>query len=349
MRKKIFYWFTAIALATGMTSVGAQSASVATVPTGMITCAISHGTTSYLSLPLTNTATYTSSVTAVTANTISVGDSPAPFTTSLATPAAPYFVKFLSGSEMGRILLITGNTTSSLTLNITDNSTQTVNLTASGFSVSAGDTFEIFPAQTIASAFGDNSAQKPLVLNGASNGFKADSVSLYNLALARWQAYYFNSNAGYWEAFGSKANANDTILYPYGAVMITRRDGSPDTSIVMSGRVTEVPSLTKTTGTTVYGSTGYAADMTLSQLQFGSNWVTGTSAFTASTVSVWNAALSRFDTYYQMPDSTWRKSVDSVTDQSNFVVAAASTVAIVQRSTASGPKSFLSSRMPYSL
>jgi uncharacterized protein (TIGR02597 family) len=351
MRKKIFYCFTGIALATGMISASAQSASVASVPMGMITCAIPQGTISYLSLPVTNAVTYSSSVTAVTANTISVGDSPAPFTTNLATPSAPYFVKFLSGSEMGRVLLITGNTTSSLTLNVTDNSTQTVNLTTSGFSVAAGDTFEIFPAETIATAFGDNSAQNPLILNGSNNGFTADTVSVYSLALSRWKAYYFNTTAGYWEGIGSTANVNNTVLYPYGAFAVTRRGASAGTSFVMSGRVAEVPFLTKTTGSnaTVYTSTGYAADMTLSQLQFGSSWVTGTSALTSSTVSVWNAALKHFDTYYQKADLTWRKSSDATTDQSDFVISAATAIAVLQRTPVSGPTSFLSSTMPYSL
>jgi uncharacterized protein (TIGR02597 family) len=351
MRKNLFYCFTGIALATGMVSAAAQSASVATVPVGMITCAIPHDSTSYLSLPLTNAAIYTSTVTAVAATTISVGDSPAPFTTDLTTPAAPYFVKFLSGSEMGRVLLITANTASTLTLNITDNSTQTVNLTTSGFSVAAGDTFEIFPAETLASMFGDNSAQNPLVLTGSPRVFSADSVSLYNTSLSRWKAYYFNTTAGYWECFGSTANANNTILYPYGAMTVTRRSGSADTSIVMSGRVAEVPCVIKTTGSSVpvYGSTGYALDMTLSQLQFGSAWVMGTTPLTASTISVWNPALSRFDTYYQKPDSTWRKTYDSTTDQSNFVVGAGTGISILQRGALSGGASFLPSAMPYSL
>jgi uncharacterized protein (TIGR02597 family) len=351
MRKKIFYCFTGIALAAGMADAEAQGASVATVPTGMITCAIPHGVTSSLSLPLNNAATYTGSVTAVTTTSISVGDSPAPFTTSLATATAPYFVKFLSGSEMGRVLLITANTTSSLTLDVTDNSTQTVNLTTTGFSVAVGDTFEIFPAKTIASEFGDSSAQHPLVLTGAANGFQADTVSIYNLSQSHWNAYYFNTTAGYWEKFGSTANANNTILYPYGAFSITRRGSTTDTSVVMSGHVAEVPCLTKTTGNgaPVFGSTGYAADMTLSQLQFGSTWVTGANALTASTVSVWNAALNHFDTYFQEPDSTWHKSSDPTTDVSNLVVTAGSAISILQRSAVSGASSFLPSAMPYTL
>jgi hypothetical protein len=110
MNKKFTNFLTGIAIAAGMISAAASSASVATVPTGMITYPLVQGTTNYLSLPLTNTETYTSTVNAVSSNTIAVSDTPAPFTTSLAVSGAPYFVKFLSGNEAGRVMLITSNT-----------------------------------------------------------------------------------------------------------------------------------------------------------------------------------------------------------------------------------------------
>jgi uncharacterized protein (TIGR02597 family) len=304
-----------------------------------------------VSLPLTNTATYTGSVSAVTSNTISVGDSPAPFTTSLATAGSPYFVKFLSGSEMGRVMLIKANTASTLTLDTTDDTIQTVSLTTSGFSVADGDSFEVFPAETLASMFGTNTAQNPLVLNGATSLNSADTISVYNSTLLRFQSFYFNTAAGYWEQGLSTANANNTVLYPYGALTIKRRATNSDTSFVLAGRVTEVPILTKTTGngSVVFCSTGYATDMTLSQLQYGANWVTGADMTTANTISLWNPTLSRFDTYYQRPDSTWRKELDPVTDVSNTVVAAGSSMAVLERAGVSGASSFLQTPMPYSL
>jgi uncharacterized protein (TIGR02597 family) len=351
MRKKIFYFLTGIALATSAISANAESATVATVPEGMITFSLASGSTTYLSLPLTNNVTYSGSVTAVTTNTISVGDTPAPFTTSLATAGAPYFVKFLSGNEIGRVVLITANTTSSLTLDMTDHSAQTVSLTTSGFNVQVGDTFEIFPGDTLASVFGNNSTQNPLLLNGSTSVFTADSVSIYNSASLRWQTYYFNTTNGCWELNGSTVNANNTILYPYQGFSILRRTNETTVSLVLSGRVAEVPVLTKTTGSNagLYTSTGYTTDMTLSQLQFGPNWVQGTSAFTADTVSVWNASQNRFNTYYQMPDSTWRQSNNATTDQSSLVVSAGSCIGILQRGTVSGTTSYLSSTLPYSL
>jgi uncharacterized protein (TIGR02597 family) len=351
MRKKIFYFLTGIALAMGTITGYAQTATVATVPEGLITYSLAQGSTNYVSLPLTDNVTYTSAVTAMTANTITVGDSPAPFTTSLATAGSPYFVKFLSGREMGRVMLITANTTSSLTLDTTDNSIQTVNLTTSGFSVAVGDTFEIFPGNTLASMFGNNTTENPLLLNGSTGVSKADTIGIYNPALVRFQTYYFNTKAGYWEQSQSTANANNTVLYPYGSLTITRRASQASTSFALAGRVSEVPILVKTTGSSseVYGSTGYATNMTLSQLQLGSNWVTGTSPTTADTIGVWDQTLNRFDTYYQTPNLTWRQSHDTTTDMSSTVLAAGGSITLLQRASVSGASSFFQSAMPYSL
>ena len=351
MSKKFFYFLTGITLATGMISAQAQNATVATIPQGMITYNLPEGTTSVVGLPLTNDVEFTSTVTAVTANTISVGGSSAPFTSNLATTGAPYFVKFLSGSEMGRVILITSNTNSTLTLDTTDNSSQTVSLTTSGFSVAVGDVFEIFTGDTLASIFGANTSQSPLVLVGSKSVYTADTVGVYSPIQDRFQAYFFNTSAGYWERSGSTANANNTILYPYCSLTVLRRASSTASTLVLSGRVAEVPVLTKTTGnnSVVYASTGYATDMTLSDLQFGSNWITSTSAAKADTISVWNPTVYHFEAYYQMPDSTWRLSNNASTDQSGLVLAAGGSISIVQRANVSGASSFLQTPMPYSL
>jgi hypothetical protein len=101
MRKTILYFLTGLTLATCMLSAEAQN-SVATIPEGMITIPLAQGTTSYLSLPLSNNLTYAGVVSAVTSTSISVADSPSPWSVGeLATPSSPYFVKFLTGSEAG--------------------------------------------------------------------------------------------------------------------------------------------------------------------------------------------------------------------------------------------------------
>jgi uncharacterized protein (TIGR02597 family) len=333
-----------------MMSVLATGASVATVPAGMITYTLARGTTSYLSFPLTNNESYTGSVAAVTTNTISVGDSPAPFTTSLATPASPYFVKFLSGSQTGRVLLVSSNTSSALTLDTTDHGTGVpVLLTTAGFSVEVGDTFEIFPGDTLSSVFGAGTAGSPLILTGGANVIMSDSVCLFTSVNAPATCYYFNTTADCWEKYGATGNANNTIIYPYSAFAVTRQINHPNTTFIVSGRVTPVGAETKVESLgTVFTSTHYAIDVKLSQLQFGSNWTMGSSVSSADTLSVWNASVGHFDTYYQVPDSTWRKYPDAVTDQSNFAITAGTVTTIGKRDTVSGAATFVQSALPYS-
>jgi uncharacterized protein (TIGR02597 family) len=353
MRSQILNILTGIALAAGMISASATGVSVATVPAGMISFTLVHGTTTFLSLPLTNTETYNSTVNTVSANTISVADAPAPFTKNLATPASPYFVKFLSGAEAGRVLLITSNTTSALTLDTTDNSPgAAVALNATAFSVQAGDSFEIFPGDTISSIFGSATAQNPLVVAGAPTLAQADAVSFINIAAVSPTTYYYNTTDGYWEKAGSaaKANANNTIIYPYSALIIYRQQSNPDATLIVTGRVTAVAAQTRMVGqNTVFSSTHFATDVKLSQLKFGANWVMGSDAFNADTLAVWNAVANRFDLYYQKPDTTWRKFPDSMTDQSNVSIAAGTVTAIDKQTAVTGAATFLQSPVPYSL
>jgi len=336
------------ALSAILTQAQTTGASVAAIPQGMITFAIPHGSISYLSLPLTNNPTYTGSVSAMTSTTISVGDSPAPFTSSLTSAGSPYFVKFLSGNEMGRVLLVTGNTTSSLTLDATDNNSgSSVFLDTTGFNVQTGD---IFPGDTLASVFGAGTTQSPLLLTGATNVGMSDVVCLLTKCSMPAATYYFNTNTGTWVQYGSKVNANNTVIYPYSALTIARRANHPDTTLVLGGRVAEVAPQIKVIGNeTVFTSTHYAADVALSKLQFGANWVTGTSVGTADTLGVWNPSLNHFESYYQMPDSTWRKYPDATTDQSNTVITAGSLTTIAKRGLVTGASTFIQSPLPYSL
>jgi uncharacterized protein (TIGR02597 family) len=363
---KLSPFFAAIALAFSAACAQAQTTSLNTSPEGVVTYSlpatvVAQNTTSYFSAPLSSDPVYTGAVSttvAVTANTIAVDDNPAPFVNTpngtqlanLATPSAPYFVKFLSGLQSGRVLLVTANTASSLTLDTTDHSIQTVALTTSSFSVAAGDTFEVFPGDTLGSLFGTNPSQSQFVLKGGTSSLFSDTVSFYSPFLIRFQAYFFNTTAGFWEMSGTSTNANNTIIYPYSTFGITRRSSEPAVSFTLMGRVPEVNRLIKTVGSNsvVYDSTGYPVDMALSQLHLG-NWTTGTSSIFADTLSVWDPALLRFDTYFQMSDSSWRRSGAGTTDQRNFVIPAGTTVLFVKRGTANGSTSYLQAPLPYTL
>ncbi len=350
MRKKIFSFLTGVA-AIACAIPAYATTSVATVPEGMISFPLVHNTTTFLSLPLTKNATYTSVVTGVTTNAIAVDDSPAPFTTNLATAAAPYFVKFLSGNESGRVLLITANSPSLLTLDTTDHvSGSAVALTTTSFNVQVGDTFEIFPGDTLASVFGAGTSQSPLVLTGAANVSASDVVSLYPASGTAPVLYYFNTSAGYWEQYQTKTNANDIIIYPYSAFSIARRNAHPDMTFVLAGRVAEVGAATKVVSNgTVYTSSHYATDITLSQLQFGANWVRGLTAAASDTISVWNSTLGQFDTFFQTPNYTWHKSSGILTNQDSYTITAGTVTTISKHEAVSGATAFLQSSLPYSL
>ncbi len=352
MSKNIFYFLTAIVLAISAPFASASTpATVATVPDGMVTLPMLHGVTNYLSLPLTRVSIYTTTVNAVTTNTLSVDDAPAPFTSSLLAPGMPYFVRFLSGNEVGRIMLITGNTSNSLTVDTTDDiSGEAVALTTTGFSVQAGDTFEVFPGDTLASVFGDGSSANPLAVTGGASLSNADVVSLYVTASAAAPSYYFNPTAGYWELKGSTANANNTIIYPYSALTVLRLSSHPDTTLTLSGRVTQVAPATKVASHgTVFTSSHFATDITLSQLQFGAKWVQGVTLSTSDSISVWNPILNQFDVFFQEPDSTWRKYPDMKTDQSRYIIPTGSVATIAKKGSLSGAAMFLQSALPYSL
>jgi len=352
MRNK-FIFFLASATALGQALVcAATSVAVNSLPQGMVTLTAPKGTTTYLSLTLSSSVIYSGTVGTVSPNTITVTNTANPFRLSLATAGSPYFVKFLTGNEKGRLLLITANGTNSLTLDTTDDSTQQVSLLTTGFSVAPGDAFEIFAGDTISSIFGGNSPQNPLSLAGASSFAAADWVNVYNSATSSWQSYFYNTTEGYWVLEGSTTNANNTVLYPYHGLSITRHSNSePSANFVLTGRVAEVPVMTKTTGgnSVVYASTGYAVNMKLSQLNFGANWIRSFSTSSADIVSIWNSTTRNFLSYYQLPDSSWRQTGQPSVDQSNLVIPAGSCIGIELHTSVSGAASYLHSAMPYSL
>ena len=236
MKKKFFYFWASLTIALSATTAlghASSSMSVSKVPTGVQEITLQQGTSTWFSFPLSEQPVYAGAVSGVSSNVISIASSSPSFAAGYTGTATPYFVQFLTGSEAGRTLLITGGTSTSLTLDITDHGIgSSVALNASGFSVAAGDKFQIFPGDTLASVFGTNTASNPLLLNGSGNQGNADQVSLWGTSDT---VYYFNTAAGQWETTGSSANANNTIIYPYSAVSVYRQPGSSAT-LLLTGR-----------------------------------------------------------------------------------------------------------------
>lgn len=346
MRTVCALTFSIFALAS--MSMGATT--VTTAPVGAMTYsfpATTQLTSSYISVPLTNAPIYSGTFASFTSTTINFAGTP--FTAGeLAQAGSPYFLRLQSGTQAGRCLLITANTVNSVTVDVTNNSSQTTNLDTSGFSVALGDQVQIFPGDTLASFFGDNTTGNPLILVGAAGALSADTVSIYNKSLAKQDAYFFSTSLGYWRSTTSTENKNGVVLYPDAAFGLTRRAGRAALSFSVVGDVPVVTPKIKTAGSNqaVYGANPYPVDLTLGTLNLV-NWTKSNSALSADTISVYNSSQAKMDTYYQKLDGTWRKVGDTITDQSPFVVPAGSLLGFLKRAAVSGSASFISSPLPY--
>jgi uncharacterized protein (TIGR02597 family) len=359
--------FAVIVFLSGGVSLQAQT-TINTSPLGMVAFPIPHGATTYLSLPLEAAPTYAGAISATTANSITVADNPAPWTSGeLSAAAQPYFVKFLTGPETGRIVLVTANSASTLTLDTTDHTSQTTPLLSSpssAFDVQIGNTFEVFPGETLGTFFGTGTTQDPLsYLVPGSNVVTADVVTVFTTTTAPSSSYFFDNKAGagYWTRYLSTANSNNTILYPYSTLAITRQTLNGDTTVPVMGTVTDIALLVKTLSrATTYTSSQYPANITLANLGLGSNWTKCAYPGNPSApnlpvgcdnLNVWNpsAPPGHFDTYYQLSDSTWRKYPNKTTDVSSFVIPAGSAICITKSETVSGATSYLQPALPYTL
>ncbi len=326
-----------------------------TNPVGAMTyslAATSSLTNTYISVPLTDSPIFSGAVASFGSTTVTFSGTPF-VAGALSQSGSPYFLRFQSGAQAGRTMLITANTADTVTVDVTNNSAQTTNLDASGFSVAANDTVQIFLGDTLASFFGSatdtNGYLTGVALKGAASVLSADTVSIYNRIMARQDAYFFSTTLGYWRSSASTTNQNNLILYPDTSFAITRRSGRPALSFTVLGDVPVVPPKIKTAGGNlpVYGSNPFPVDMTLGTLNLA-NWTKSNSVLSADTIAVYNSTLAKMDAYYQKLDGTWRKSGDTSTDQSSFVLPAGSFVGFVKRGSVSGSSSFLSATLPYS-
>jgi len=333
----------------------AMAQTATTTPVGAMTYsfpATTQATITYLSIPLTNTPTYSGSVQSFTSTTITFAGTP--FTAGdLAQVGSPYFVRLQTGTQAGRYLLVTANTTNTVTVDVTDNSTQPTNLDASGFSVAANDQAQIIPGDTFASLFGDNTTGNPIWLTGTNLIYtKGDAVGVYNKSTSKFDLFYFNTASSFWRpTTGSAINVNTRVIYPDACIQITQRTGRAAVTFTVTGEVPTVSPMTKTTGgsSAVYASSRYPVDVKLSQLAFP-NWTKNDLYFKGDNISIYNPTTSKWDLYYQRAaDGIWRKNGDNVTNQSNLVIPAGQGILITKRAAVSGATSFLSAPLPYSL
>ena len=302
--------------------------------------------TSYVALPLTNPPVYASGVATVSGSS-SLTVAGAPWTSGeFAVAGQPCFVKIVSGQQAGRFLRITANTANALTVDITDQSSQSTALNAANFAVLPNDGFQIIRGETLSSLLGDGSVGNPLALKGGTSAFVAETVSIYQPALSRSLSYYFNTTTKVWTCSTVAGSQNGLPLSPETVLGLTRSAGDPVLNLVNEGSLPDVAPLTKTIGnnTAIFASSRSPVDKKLSTLQIA-GWVKSASVTTADTVSVWDQATARFYIYYQLPDTTvagqWRRSGDATTDYSAFALPAGTGFQITKHAALSGAASYL--------
>lgn len=244
---------------------GSVTGQVYSVPEGYVTLVIAAGTGSaatgsFISLPLLSqpigVGRLVGKITSLTSNTVSNSNA-AWNSGSFAIAGSPYFVRFTSGAALGRIFLITGNSTTSVTLD-----TGGIDLLQLGI-VSGTDTYEIFPGDTILSIFGTPSPSNPIV-GGPSPSGPVDKLYLFEFGA--WATYFYNTAASQWRRGSLPFSQNNKILHPNLPILFSRTGTTP-LIYKLTGRVPDTPqvvSVPNDGGTAI--AAYYPIDQTLGSL-----------------------------------------------------------------------------------
>jgi hypothetical protein len=307
-----------------------------TIPSGSVTTP----SVFMFSLPLTaapptNLAGQTAgAITSVAAGTIT-NTSAGWAAGALSQAATPYFIRITSGTAVGRTLAISTAVANTGTMVTVDN--QGTPLT--GLGIVAGDTYEIFPADTLFSLFGSS------VLGGTSTA-DADVVRLHNGS--GWVEYYYNTAASQWRVNSIGASQNNVVIRPDSGIIFYRRGATP-LLLTLTGRVptTDLQTVVNEVGSTFIG--GFPIDTTFVQSDFRTmpTWVNNTgSVATADKVNVFLAGSWNSYNYHQAA-SQWRNG--SIPVSQNAVTIPAGTPFIVDSPTGTPGLKIWKRALPYSL
>lgn len=314
-----------------------------TTPVGAMTYTINANSSKAISLPLHDSVPVdfvgksAGRISSVAASAITVSD--AGWTPgALSVKAAPYFIKITSGTAEGRLLEISTaagasqNTATTVTV-----SNQGTDLTTLGIATGAsGDTFQIIPADTLNSLFGNT----PM---GGTSYKTADNVGRWT-GEATWQQFYFNTANNQWQVATSSASANDVVLRPDVGYVYTRRTATPVT-FVFTGTVPSAGAKTtvKNSGSTFIGNS-FPVDMPLSSFSTLSGWVSTANYKTSDRIARWTGgAWQRF--FFDSVDNRWELATTGA--NASAVKIAAGTPVLIERAGAVGGSSFLSQGLPY--
>lgn len=330
--------------AFGLTPAMAQTAG-SELPTGFagITIAAGNGTaktTTLVSIPMledlpsTFTGSRSGRITGVGSNSITVAN--AGWTAGLlSASAAPYLIEITSGAAQGLMLLVstaTANTADTVTIDAAE-ITRVGNLTALGISTEpgAGDTFRVWPVDTLGSFFG---TPESTGIQGGTSATAADTVVLVINGSATTYFYNTATTPPRWSRAGINSDASNVAIPPYAGVQYSRLGASPLEFRVL-GRmpVGSRKVAIKNSGTTLL-SPYWPVNQTLSSLGLHNlpGWQSGSSATAADTVVLTSNGSAT--TYYH-DGTNWRRA--GINSNANSVaVPPGVSLLISKRGTASG-------------
>ncbi len=328
------------------TVLEAQTTSVSTVPQGYLSVSIPAGSLSApsvtsFSLPLN--ASVPSSfvgeaagpITSVTSSTIT--NNAGGWTAgALSQAATPYFVRFTSGNAEGQTFQISTTTANTSTVLTVLN--QTLDLTALG--IAAGDTYQIFPGDTLNSLFGTTTL-------GSTAAASADVVEV--LMSGVWNDYYYNTSASQWRKGSVPFDEGNTVLRPDSGITFYRRGSTPlQFALLGTTPSTNIQVVVNNTGGTYVGNV-FPVDQTLLEANYNSipGWINNTGTVTAaSTIAFLSGGV--YNPYnYLVSVGQWRKG--SVPFNDNSIVIPAGVPVIVQQPSNTVGVSVLTRTLPYSL
>lgn len=294
--KKIAPALLAISALIFSHAANAQPVEAKTVPVGVVTVNIAAGTgtnkvRSLIAAPLLGAASIAgkqagriTSVSAASISSANAGWSPG----ALSSTSAPFIIRITSGAAEGLTLLVsnqTANTADTITIDSGDASF--VNLTQQGILVgdNVGDTFEIYPCDTLLSFLGDPSESGVLDGTSAAN---ADTLTITNTFGAP-QTFFYSTPLGRWTrvALGSPDGSAFPIR-PDSGILYLRLGNTPMTlSVTGSVPSTDRLALVKASGVS-YLANSWPTSITLTQsnIQNIPGWVSSATAANADLVTI---------------------------------------------------------------
>ena len=358
LHRQVSLFLSAVCAAALTLSAARAQTAGSELPTGFANISIAAGSgtakkTTLLSIPLLEdvsiTGKATGRITGVGATTITstgAGWSAG----QLSNPSAPYLLEITSGAAQGRILLLstsTANTADTVTIDPSE-AARTGNLTALGIVADAnnGDTYRIWPADTLGSFFGTPETTGIL---GGSSANTADTVTL--VANGSAVTYFYNTGVTppRWSrvGLGGGTDASNVAILPFTGVQYARLAAEPLQFRVL-GRMPagQRKVAIKNAGTTLL-SPYWPVSQTLSALGLQNlpGWVSSTTIAAADTVVL--TSNGSVTTYYH-DGNNWRRVGLGAVNSDAVVVPVGASVLINKKGTAQGFTTY-EHAAPYSL